>query len=307
MLPATAAEVEDELTLPGESGSGSGWEAAVMVLPADGHVHTEWSWDAPQGSMGRTCARAVELGLPAVAFTEHADYTTWAALAGDREDPEHLRPFRTPDGTLRPPVLDVAGYLEHVQRCRDRFPGLRILSGVELGEPHRHGVVAAKFLHAGEFDRVLGSLHCLPVGERFSEMPGLSRQRPAADVVRAYLAELLCLIESSAEFAVLAHIDYPIRYWPAQAGPCDLHVFQDEFRQALRALALSGRALEVNTRLPLHADVVRWWREAGGAAVTFGSDAHDPAALAHGFAPAAAMVEAHGFRPGRHPFDVWIR
>ncbi|MFC7757916.1 hypothetical protein ACFQY4_07665 [Catellatospora bangladeshensis] len=39
------------------------------VLPAAGHVHSEWSWDAYVGSMERTCARAVELGLPAVAFT----------------------------------------------------------------------------------------------------------------------------------------------------------------------------------------------------------------------------------------------
>jgi histidinol-phosphatase (PHP family) len=39
-----------------------------VVLPADSHVHTEWSWDAPDGSMERTCARAVEIGLPAIAF-----------------------------------------------------------------------------------------------------------------------------------------------------------------------------------------------------------------------------------------------
>jgi len=54
-------------------------------------------------------------------------------------------------------------------------------------------------------------------------------------------------------------------------------------------------------------EVVRWWRDEGGQAITFGSDAHDPTALANGFAQAAAMVEAHGFRPGRHPYDFWTR
>ena len=44
-----------------------------MTLPADSHVHSEWSWDAARGSMAGACARAVELGLPAVAFTDHAD------------------------------------------------------------------------------------------------------------------------------------------------------------------------------------------------------------------------------------------
>ncbi|HEY9469926.1 MAG TPA: hypothetical protein VIQ76_09970 [Propionibacteriaceae bacterium] len=35
--------------------------------------------------------------------------------------------------------------------------------------------------------------------------------------------------------------------------------------------------------------------------------AHDPTVLALGFGDAAAMVEAHGFRPGRHPYDFWRR
>lgn len=47
------------------------------MLPADNHVHTEWSWDAPAGSMERSCARAAALGLPAIAFTEHLDHTVW--------------------------------------------------------------------------------------------------------------------------------------------------------------------------------------------------------------------------------------
>jgi PHP domain len=46
------------------------------VLPADQHVHTQWSTDALQGSMRDACLRAIELGLPAVTFTDHADLTT---------------------------------------------------------------------------------------------------------------------------------------------------------------------------------------------------------------------------------------
>jgi histidinol-phosphatase (PHP family) len=75
----------------------------------------------------------------------------------------------------------------------------------------------------------------------------------------------------------------------------------------LRLLAASGRALEVNTKVPVHPEIVAWWREEGGEAITFGSDAHDPTVVARGFSGAAAMVEAHGFRPGRHPYDFWRR
>ena len=56
----------------------------------------------------------------------------------------------------------------------------------------------------------------------------------------------------------------------------------------------------------MEAEFVRWWREEGGRAVCFGSDAHRPDLVATGFAGAAAMVEAVGFRPGRHPHDHWL-
>jgi len=252
--------------------------------------------------MERTCARAVEMGLPAVAFTEHADYTGW--FASDVFDDEHLRQFATPDCVVHPPELAVSGYLACLERCRARFPGLRIISGVELGEPHWHSEKVTALLDAGQFERVLGSVHNLANGEHFSEPHELFLHDDAALVMRNYLAETAKMISACDTFSVLAHIDYPVRYWP-DGPPFVPSDFEDEFRLVLRVLADSDRALEVNTRVPLHPEVVRWWRAEGGHALTFGSDAHDPSWLAHGFHEAAAMVEAHGFRPGRHPYDVW--
>jgi histidinol-phosphatase (PHP family) len=257
--------------------------------------------------MEQTCERAIALGLPAVAFTEHADYTRWTALPRDLEGNEILQPFAGPDGVITAPALDLDGYLECVQRCRDKFPGLRIITGVELGEPHWHPAEAAGLLRAGGFDRVLGSLHSLKVGQRYFEPPGLYHHGQPVQVVRDYLAEIPRMVTASDTFSVLAHIDYVLRYWPVQAGPFDPVTLQDDFRHALRALAEAGRFLEVNTSGPLHPEIIRWWHEEGGQAVTFGSDAHEPALLARGFTSAAAMVEAQGFRPGHHPYDVWPR
>jgi histidinol-phosphatase (PHP family) len=274
-------------------------------LPADGHVHSEWSWDAPGGSMERTCARAVEIGLASVAFTEHAEFTPWTIPPG--ELPPGLRARITPEGVIVLPVLDVGGYLECLQRCRDLFPALRIRSGVELSEPHWHGRRTAELLDLGGFDRILASVHCLPAGDGYLELSAAYRERPAAEVVRAYLAEAARMISASDDFAVLAHIDYPVRYWPGNAGTYEPAAFEEEYRVVLRALASTSRALEVNTRIPLDPRIVSWWHEAGGDAVAFGSDAHHPAALARGFSSAAAMVRAHGFRPGRDPHDLWMR
>lgn len=278
-----------------------------MHLPADSHVHTAWSWDAPNGSMRASCERALTLGLPAVAFTEHVDHTVWRIAMTEGQKPDEHLVRLSQDGRVHPPPFDPVGYLAEVEQCRDQFPGLRILSGLELGEPHRHPVQVASVLRAGRFDRVLGSLHSLLDGDEYAEPPALYTHLEAARVLRAYLAEITVLVESGQPFEVLAHIDYPIRTWPARAGLFDPRKFEEEFRHALRATASSGRVLEVNTTVPLHALLLRWWREEGGAAITFGSDAHDPGAVARGFRDAANMAEAHGFRAGDHPGDVWGR
>jgi histidinol-phosphatase (PHP family) len=280
-----------------------------MSLPSDSHVHSEWSWDARAvGSMERSCARAVEIGLPAIAFTEHLDHTVWRI---DLEGPyamEHLTELADPDGMLTPPAFDAAGYLEAVARCRDRFPGLRILSGLEMGEPHRHSRACASILGMGQFDRVLGSLHSLPDRDAFAEPWGIYPHRDAREVMREYLAGVVEMVSHSGIFSVVAHIDYPVRFWPVdRAGPFDPAAFEDEFRGALRATAQSGRALEINTRVPLHTTILTWWHEEGGDAVTFGSDAHMPSLVGDGFAEAARMAEAHGFRPGKNPYDLWGR
>jgi histidinol-phosphatase (PHP family) len=277
------------------------------VLPADSHVHSQWSWDALAGSMEGTCQRAVEIGLPAVAFTEHADFTPWS-LGPDLLElvPDDWQP-RVSDGVLTPPPLDLDGYLGCLDRCRGRFPGLRILSGVELGEPHWHSDRVAALLRAGGFDRVLASVHSAPTGAGFTELSDGFRGQDPARVLRAYLAETTALITRFDAFEVLAHIDYPVRYWPDDARPHDPEDFQDEYRQVLRHLAEAGKALEVNTRVPLHPQVLAWWRQEGGRAITFASDAHDPAKLAARFTETVRVAEAAGFGAGRDPSGFWGR
>jgi histidinol-phosphatase (PHP family) len=253
-------------------------------------VHSQWSWDAPGGDLLRTCARAVELGLPALAFTEHVDLTPWTMPGGRIQ--------------LGPP-FDVAGYLAAIDECRSRFPALRVLSGVEFSEPHWHGS-AVRALPS--LDRVLGSVHSRRFDQdRFMEISYAYGAAPAADVVRGYLAEVARMVETSADFEVVTHLDYPLRYWPAAAGPCEIGMFEAEFRDALAAIARSGRVLELNTRAFVHTELLGWWRAAGGRAVSFGSDAHHPEALARCFRVAADAAVAHGFRVGADPVGPWVR
>jgi histidinol-phosphatase (PHP family) len=126
-------------------------------------------------------------------------------------------------------------------------------------------------------------------------------------VVVDYLQGTARMIEQCQRFEVLAHIDYPVRYWPHGAPPYDPHDYEEEYRHVLDLLVERDLVLEVNTRVPLHFEILSWWREAGGARLSFASDAHEPSAVAHGFGAAAEMAEAAGFRPDKDHLDFWRR
>ena len=270
--------------------------------PPDNHVHTRWSWDTQDSStMRRACERAVALGLPAIAFTEHLDFTVWDP--DDRATDEGL----VERHASRHADIDAEGYFAELAEVRDRFPELRIWSGVETGEPHLFASSVASYLRDAPVDRVLGSLHSLSRDGRLYGVGHLLWQ-DADGTMRRYLGELVDMIETSDVFQVLAHVDFPRRYWPGGVHKYVEKTYEEEYRGVFRALARTGRALEVNTTSPLASvDQVRWFHEEGGEAVSFGSDAHQPGLVGQHFDLAVDVVEAAGFRPGRDRFDFWRR
>jgi histidinol-phosphatase (PHP family) len=280
-----------------------------MVLPADSHVHSEWSWDtggpgsSAEGTMRATCERAVRIGLPALFFTEHLDVPgAW------RAGPDDIAPeLRAADGSVVFAPFDADGYFESIERMRHAFPELRIGTGVEFGQPHLFGAEAATLVDLDRIDRVLGSLHILDLGSGYAEPITLFREHDPATVLNAYLEQVPVMVAGSDAFEVFTHIDYFARYWPSEtAGPFDPRPFEEGFRHAMRSIADGGRALEMNTRR-LWPWIPQWWSEEGGRAVSLGSDAHTLDALASGLPEAAAMLEHFGFAPGARPEDLWTR
>jgi len=242
--------------------------------------------------MEESCRRALEIGLPAIAFTEHAD---WALVHKGQHS------------------VDLDGYFQAIERCRAMFSGLRILTGVELGEPHWFPDKSAAVLAAGPLDKVLGSIHCIRLHGGMLDASQFRTQKgidfPAA--VREYFRELLAMVESGQAFETLAHLDYPKRYWLDGEAPYQEKDYEEEIRAILSAAARTGRVLEVNTTrghtLCPDLTVVRWWRELGGQAVQYGSDAHQPDKVGEGFLIATQMVESAGFKPARDPVSLWRR
>jgi histidinol-phosphatase (PHP family) len=243
--------------------------------------------------MEATCARAQELGLKALAFTEHADYSE---LCGGAR-------------------LTVEGYLAAVDRCRERFPRLSILSGVELGEPHRHREEVGKVLAQGRFDTVLGSVHSVLLGGATLEFSELGPEPPIgpAALMQGYCQELLALIDGPIQFEVLAHLEYPRRFWPDGWPHYRSGDYRELILEVLLAAARRDLALEFNTTrggspdryLCPGPEVLQWWREVGGRAVSFGSDAHDPTKVGAGFEEAARLAYQAGFEPALARVGFW--
>jgi len=287
------------------------WDRGPVALPPDNHVHTEYSWDASNGSMRASCVRAIELGLPSIAFTEHVDMAAWAIHDPGVAALPVMRAHLDDHDCFAAPPLDVDGYFASIDRCRNEFPDLRILTGVEIGEPHWFAEETARLLSSGRFDRVLGSLHTTRVNgeprlldEWYSELTTAAQDAAA---IRTYLAEAIELVRGSDVFEVFAHIDYLTRQIERAGRRHEPIEFEDEYRETLRAVRDADRVLEINTRRPLDVAILRWWYEEGGGAVSFGSDAHEGAKVGSGFARAAAMAEATGFRPQTDPLDFWRR
>ncbi len=282
--------------------------------PPDNHVHSQFSWDTgPRASMMGACERATRLGLPSIAFTEHFDLTPWY-VPRDALDmfPREGARYLDSSSTFHAPPVDFDGYFESIDRCRQRFSGLRILTGIEIGEAHWFPEVVGELLSGGRFERVLGSLHSVRVDgspraiDEWFHTARVSGEVEAA-AVRDYLTEARLMVEGSDGFEVFAHIDYLVRQIRRTGRRHDPREFEAEYRETLAALATSGRVLEINTRLPLDPLVVEWWHQVGGQAVSFGSDAHTPGAVGRGFTEAAAVAEAAGFRPQLDPRDYWRR
>ena len=95
-----------------------------------------------------------------------------------------------------------------------------------------------------------------------------------------YLAEARRMIAGSDVYEVLSHIDYAVRSGRLSRKVRLTHGSRGVFRLVMRDLAGSGRALELNVGGPLRPWIPQWWREEGGRAITFASDAHTTDALA---------------------------
>lgn len=249
----------------------------------DCHVHSRNSFDAKSAAK-QYLRQAASLGLGGFSITDHCEIT-------ESGKSEHWS-FRTVRRSVR-----------ETKKQQENAFGIKVLVGIELGQPLYHPETAEKVLESADFDVVLASVHYLRDNRDFYYLRYNDGSCDAAEIYSLYLDEIIDMAER-ADFDSLAHMTYPLRYIIGRDGlSFDDSVYDEKYDRILKALVARGKALEINTSgtrrencfvLP-DVRLVKRFHELGGKYVTIGSDAHTPEYLAVGFAEGAATALEAGF------------
>lgn len=247
----------------------------------DMHTHCERSFDC-EVPFSVMCDNAVERGVKVLALTDHCDLNTGS---DEKAVIENIR-------------LSIADATAQGERLADK---LRVIRGIELGQPLHNQPLAEKIIEIKELDFVLFSLHEIRNKQDFYYLDYNNEDVPS--LLTQYFDEIIETVRWN-KFDSLAHLTYPIRYICGEYGiDVSLPDYKDKIDEILRTLAKNGKALEVNSSglgmkiketLPPEW-IIKRFRELGGEYVTVGSDAHLPQNIGFRIADVFELIKNCGF------------
>lgn len=225
----------------------------------DYHIHSKYSFDC-ETELEDICEMAVKHGLKEIAITDHMDIFS-------------TKPYGY--------ILDCAGCYEALWRLKESYKGrLKVIVGVELGQPQANPSQAAQFLEDYPLDFIIGSVHNM---ENDIDAYDLDYKKEDYHQVMQNYIEWLIAMALQFDFDVMGHITYPSRYVYEQIQErVDFREYYDDYRRLFKILIESGRGIElnmsgmargINETMPTM-DLLKMYHEMGGEIVTVGSDAH---------------------------------
>ena len=250
-------------------------------MKCDLHIHSKYSFDGVP-TLDAICRAAVEHHVDIIATTDHCDMT---------DGPEGIRSYQENE----------AARLEEYARVKEEYKELKILYGVEIGNPNDRPWMTKTFMDAREFDFVIGATHFLPDGSDIYKLPYPDRES-IEKMFCQYFASMKQLVELGG-FDTLAHLDYPLRVLKGKVTGPTITQYRDLVEPILEEIVAKGIALEVNTRGAYDWEgrvgpeewVLQRYKALGGQYVTIGSDAHTTQWIGAGFDEAVAVLKKTGF------------
>ncbi len=257
-----------------------------MIL-TDLHCHTNFSHDS-KAEPDEVIQAALEKGIHTLALTDHLDLD-----------------FVDYGMTLD---FDVLERKEAMLKLKEKYRGqIKLIYGIELGQPYNYPDFADKVIKDGEFEFVIGSVHNL------KNMPDFyfihySRMRFDEEGVKGiadnlfsrYLDDLYKLTELP-YIDTIAHCTYPCRYMTEGGMDFDIKPYYPMYEKIFKNAVKNGKMIEINTSnirrgfgftMP-DTDILQIYKDCGGRYVTIGADAHRPhevgADIEVGYAKAQAL------------------
>lgn len=261
----------------------------------DCHTHTQFSVDS-EADINECVERAAGLGLAAYAITDHCECNRWYSEE-HYPDEDTYRYFDF--------GRDFENSVSAVTKLKEQYEGrLNLICGVEMGQATQDLEIAEKIISDSRLDFVIGSMHQLPKTEDFAliDYTGYSED-DIYNLLERYFTEVykLCIW---GKFDVLGHLTYTLRYIKGNFGfDADISRYDEIIAESLRALARSGKGIEINTSglrqgfgdtFP-DLRYVKLFRELGGEILSIGSDAHTAEDIGKGVLQGAEIAKLAGF------------
>lgn len=225
----------------------------------DYHMHSKYSFDG-ECEIRDICEVALGRGLSEIAITDHMDIYSG-------------KPYEY--------ILDCKNLYKELREVKEEYAGrLKVLVGVEYGQPQANREEALKFINDYPLDFIIGSIHNLWDDKDAYDYD--YRETDYHVVYDGYVDWLMTLAECY-EYDVLGHVSYPSRYVYSQTGVrVDLRQYEEQYRAIFKKVIEDGRGIELNlsgiarglneTMPDMY--LLKLYRELGGEIITVGSDAH---------------------------------
>ncbi|HLF91360.1 MAG TPA: histidinol-phosphatase HisJ family protein [Anaerolineales bacterium] len=248
-----------------------------IQFTSDLHMHSIYSNDG-HDTPDAMFRRGLELGLEAMAITEHAEWHN-----GENGFPR------------------IEPYFDAMLSCRKKYAseGLQVYTGIELGNPHLYARQFDSLLGDYPFDIIIGSVHWLYDVNIHDTV--VFKGRDLNMVYADYFDEIRRLV-TEYPIDILAHFDRILWRATLVGLPFDPYPIEDTIRNAFQAVMKSDVALELNTRHLAMSPTWRehlmtmlgWYKEEGGRGVVVNSDAHRTGHIALNFDIADQLLSQAG-------------
>jgi histidinol-phosphatase (PHP family) len=225
-------------------------------------------------------ARAVELGLTEIGFSDHSpmerdDFDDWRMLARDLDS-----------------------YVAKVREAQRKFPQLIIKLGLEVDYIPGHEKWIRSLAERHPWDYFIGSVHYVADTWDFDNPKKLSRwkERDPFEVWSAYFARLTAAAASGL-FQTIGHADLAKKFcfYPKEDCTRLFQTFLQAAKQNDTAIELNTAGLRKDCREIYPSRRILEMAFQTGVPITFGSDAHAPGEVGADFERALELARSVGY------------